>query len=101
METDEVVVNRDSAKKKIGEEEDRSGSKHISDPGTSSTTLGDSDLACLRKKFPFLAEFSDEFIRSRPTETLLKMETTSIKMKELEKGRDIDDVLTFQFLRYQ
>ncbi len=30
METDEVVVNRDSAKKKIGEEEDRSGSKHIS-----------------------------------------------------------------------
>jgi hypothetical protein len=94
METDEVVVNRDSAKKKIGEEEDRSGSKHISDPGTSSTTLGDSDLACLRKKFPFLAEFSDEFIRSRPTETLLKMETTSIKMKELEKGRDIDDKLS-------
>jgi hypothetical protein len=94
METEEVVISRSSMKQKIVEEEDRSGSRRISDLGTTSTSLGDSDLACLRKKFSFLAKFSDEFVRSRPTETLLKMETTSIKMKELEKGRDIDDKLS-------
>jgi hypothetical protein len=94
METENVVISRASMRQKIVEEEDRSGSRRVSDPGTTSTSLGDSDLACLRKKFPFLAEFSDEFVRSRPTETLLKMETTSIKMKELEKGRDIDDKLS-------
>jgi hypothetical protein len=94
METENVVISRVSMRQKIVEEEDRSGSRRVSDPGTTSTSLGDSDLACLRKKFPFLAEFSDEFVRSRPTETLLKMETTSIKMKELEKGRDIDDKLS-------
>jgi len=59
METEEVVISRASMKQKIVEEEDRSGSRRVSDPGTTSTSLGDSDLACLRKKFPFLADFSD------------------------------------------
>jgi hypothetical protein len=67
METEEVLVNRSSTKQKIVEEEDRFGSRSVSDPGTTRTSLGDSDQACLRKKFPFLAEFSDEFVRSRPT----------------------------------
>jgi hypothetical protein len=56
--------------------------------------MSDADLACIRRKFPFLAEFSDEFVRSKPMETLLKIETTSIKIREMDRGRDADDKLS-------
>ena len=36
METEEVVISRASMKQKIVEEEDRSGSRRVSDPGTTS-----------------------------------------------------------------
>ncbi len=64
------------------------------DPGATSLTMTDGDLASLRRKFPFLADFSDHFVRSRPMEALLKIETTSMKMKELERVRDTDDKLS-------
>ena len=49
--------------------------------------MADLDLEGIRAKFPFLREFSDNFVRSQPLETLLKMETTSIKVQEFEKGK--------------
>ena len=45
------------------------------------------DIPAIKKKFAFLAEFSDSFIASHPLETLLKMETTAIKIQEYEKGK--------------
>ena len=45
------------------------------------------DVPAIKKKFAFLAEFTDSFIMSHPLETLLKMETTSIKIQEYEKGK--------------
>jgi len=51
------------------------------------------DLASLRKKFTFLSEFSDAFIRSQRTGDLLKMESTAIKIKLLERSTDHDDKL--------
>ena len=77
----------------LQDEHNRSGSSNNRDPGLIEGHLADSDLAALRRKFPSLSEFSDDFIRSRPTETLFKMESTSIKIKELERGRDIEDKL--------
>jgi hypothetical protein len=64
------------------------------DPGSLGLTMTDSDLASLRRKFPFLAGFSDHFVRSRPMEKLPKIETTSMKMRELEHARDTDDKLS-------
>ena len=45
------------------------------------------DVEAIKAKFPFLKEFSSSFITSYPLETLLKMETTSIKIQEFEKGK--------------
>ena len=46
--------------------------------------MSDADLAFLRKRFPFLSDLSDKFVRSQTTVELLKMETTAMKMKMLE-----------------
>ncbi len=48
------------------------------DPATKTTEMEDSDIACLKRKYPFLAEFSDAFIRSTGPAELKKMESTSI-----------------------
>jgi hypothetical protein len=64
------------------------------DPGIGRTLfMSDQDLAAMRAKFPFLDSFSDTFIRTTPPESLLKMEATTIKMRESERSRDADDKL--------
>jgi len=50
-------------------------------------------LASLRRRHPFLDEYSDELISSTPIETLIKLESTTLKLKALEKTKDIDDRL--------
>ena len=55
--------------------------------------MTDQDLVAMRNKFPFLDGFSDTFIRNTPPESLLKMEATTIKMRDSERGRDADDKL--------
>ncbi len=55
--------------------------------------MSDQDLAAMRAKFPFLEAFSDNFIRSTLPESLLKMEATSIKIRESERSRDADNKL--------
>lgn len=51
------------------------------------------DVASLRKKYTFLADFSDYFIQNTPIGDLMKIETTAIKIKEMEKNKDADDRL--------
>jgi hypothetical protein len=64
------------------------------DPGSKRVLyMSDQDMLAMRAKFPFLREFSDNFIRSTPPESLLKMEATTIKMRESERSRDADDKL--------
>jgi hypothetical protein len=85
-----VIATRSEALNFIQDERSRSGAAPeptrviIPDPGNSATVLADSDLAALRMKMPFLRDFTDAFIRSTKPECLLKMEATSMKMKELE-----------------
>ena len=93
MQSAEIESYTTSARQLLRDETSRSGGRTVKDPATSTEKLSDSDLAALRRRFPFLGDFSDDFIRSRPTEAILKMETTSIKMRELERGRDADDKL--------
>ncbi len=66
----------------------------VPDPGSASnTSITDGDLAAMRAKFPFLRDFSDNFIRSTKPDSILKMETTTMKMKESERTRDADERL--------
>ncbi len=55
--------------------------------------MSDQDLAAMRAKLPFLDGFTDTFIRTALQESLLKMEATTIKMRESERSRDADDKL--------
>lgn len=58
------------------------------DPALSRGSLVDSkDVEAIKLKFPFLRDFSSSFISSHPLETLLRMETTAIKIQEFEKGK--------------
>ena len=61
--------------------------------GRRENTMSDGDLACLRRKFPFLADLSDRFVRSQTTGELLKMEATAMKLKMMEQSRDYEDRL--------
>jgi hypothetical protein len=47
----------------------------------------DNDIASLRKKFSFLKDFSDSFIKNTPLDVLLKTETTALKIKEYERNK--------------
>jgi hypothetical protein len=66
----------------------------VSDPGSATiSSITDGDLAAMRAKFPFLRDFSDNFIRTTKPDSILKMETTTMKMKESERTRDADERL--------
>jgi len=63
------------------------------DPSRRGGVMSDSDIASLKKKHAFLSEFSDFFIRNTPVGDLMKIQSTSMKMKEMEKSKDADDKL--------
>ncbi len=82
----------------LEDEEDRSGHASSGQQGENKksghhSSLLDGDLASLKRKFPWLADFSDTFIRGQSKEALLKMETTSMKMKMMERKQDFDENL--------
>ena len=58
-----------------------------------SSALSDQDVAALKEGFPFLADFSDDFIRHTPRGDLMKIQSTAHKMREAENGKDADDKL--------
>jgi hypothetical protein len=92
MDKDEIAATKAQARGFLQDEVAHSG--RVADPGAASATMTNDDISSLRRKFPFLQDFSDNFIRSRPMESLLKIETTSMKIRELERTRDTDDKLS-------
>ena len=56
--------------------------------------MRDEDLAHLKRKFPFLAGFSDHFLKTHPLDRLVKLESAQRKIKELERSKDAKDRLT-------
>jgi hypothetical protein len=80
-----------NARDGINDEAARSGTR---DPAeVSHNVISDSDVAALRSKFPFLKDFSDNFIRSNKPDSLMKLETANMKLKEAERTKDADDKL--------
>jgi hypothetical protein len=90
MEQHELEDEIQHAASLIEEEAVRSRS-HYAAPRSSSIT--DDDISSLRRKHAFLADFSDEFIRGTPIGDLMKIESTALKMKEMERSKDADDRL--------
>ena len=51
------------------------------------------NLLNLKRKFPFLNQYSDEFILASGPLTLIKAETASRKLQEFDRGRKAEDKL--------
>jgi hypothetical protein len=73
----------------------RAGFSRIPDPGSSNNQgrISADDASILKAKFPFLKDYSDEYIQTTPLDALIRAETTAFKLKEMEKGANIDDML--------
>jgi len=103
LDVEELSETRRSAAEYMDEEDDflstaGDSRRRPSDPGAvhsrSSGTIGAQDLATLKLRFPRLKEFSDEFLRARTMEELLKIESTSMKLKDAERRGDVEDKLS-------
>ena len=66
-----------------------------SDPGSScSSKISAEDLKVMREKFPQLNDFSEQFLQSRTLEELLRIESTSLRIRDSEKARETEERLT-------
>jgi hypothetical protein len=61
------------------------------DPGADQPAT--TDLDCIKKKFSFLAKYTDEFISKNGLDTIIKLESTALRLKEAEKGRATEEKL--------
>jgi hypothetical protein len=62
------------------------------DPGADQPS--NPDLGSIKKKFCFLAEYSDEFISKNGLDTIIvKLKSTALRLKEAEKGRGTEEKL--------
>ena len=90
LEEEVLTANLNRARADFQDEHIRSKAGFNSNPDPASRSYGGGsgisaeDLVSLRKKFKFLEDFSDQFIRSTPYEALLKTETTALKLSEYE-----------------
>jgi len=50
-------------------------------------------LLVLKDKFSFLSDFSDEFLRGRSIDEILRIESTSIRIRDAERSRETEDRL--------
>jgi hypothetical protein len=61
------------------------------DPGADQPS--NPDLGSIKRKFSFLAEYTDEFITKNGLDTIIKLESTALRLKEAEKGRATEEKL--------
>ena len=54
----------------------------LPDPVNTGARISPADLAVVRDKFPMLNEFSTEFLRDRTIDELLRIESTSMRIKD-------------------
>jgi hypothetical protein len=92
LEDEELQEALDEARANLEDETTRTRagfSGECRDPGrpVGGDRLNLADVPAIKKKFAFLAEFTDSFIMSHPLETLLKMETTPSRYRSMRKER--------------
>ena len=74
--------------------EEQTRQQHLQDPATRRAVLDSTHLDSLKKRHAFLNEYDDDILASTPLETLLKLESTSIKLHNLERGNNVDEKLS-------
>jgi hypothetical protein len=85
-----VLIDEENVRSQLGSRRQQVDSPRQQQGGNFMT---DEDVFQLRKKHPFLIDFSDTFIKNTPLADLLKIECTAMKMKEIERAKDADDKL--------
>jgi hypothetical protein len=66
----------------------------FADPATSqSNRISPEDLRVMREKFPMLNDFSEQFLQSRTLDELLRIESTSLRIKDAERARETEEKL--------
>ena len=77
------------------DEADRAGnsSNFTPDPSTPRGSCLGMGLENLKRKFSFLSEYTDEFIKATGVDVLIKAETASRKLQKLDKERKAEDKL--------
>ena len=77
------------------DEADRAGnsSNFTPDPSTPRGSCLGIGLENLKRKFSFLSEYTDEFIKATGVDVLIKAETASRKLQKLDKERKAEDKL--------
>jgi hypothetical protein len=61
--------------------------------GGGSGRISAADLNVLKEKFPQLCDFSTEFLQSRTMDELLRIASTSLRIKDAERARETEDRL--------
>jgi hypothetical protein len=61
------------------------------DPGADQPA--NTDLESIKKKFSLLSEYTDQFISKNGLDTIIKLESTALRLKEAEKGRATEEKL--------
>jgi len=56
--------------------------------------ISPADLAFPKDKFPMLSEFSEAFLQDRTVDELLRLESTSIRIRDSERARETEDRLS-------
>ena len=96
LEEEDLSSNLTSARDTMREETIRSRQPTTArDPASSSTALRATDLEAMKRKFPFLLEYSDEFIRDTGVHILIKAETASRKLQDMDRSKKAEDKLFF------
>jgi hypothetical protein len=66
----------------------------LPDPGTSGQQrISQEDLRVMRDKFPMLNDFSESFLQSRTLDELLRIESTSLRIRDAERAREAEERL--------
>ena len=63
------------------------------DPYLPPNRISQQDLAVFKERFPMLQEFSDSFLQSRTMDELLRIESTSLRIKDVERSKETEERL--------
>ncbi len=55
--------------------------------------ISQEDLKVMRDKFPMLNDFSEHFLQSRTLDELLRIESTSLRIRDAERAREAEERL--------
>ena len=95
LDADSLEAMISEARASVEDERDRTrvGFSNCADPADTSMQSWGRGLERLKQQFPFLAEYSDEFIKDTGVDVLIKAETAARKLQKWDKDKKAEDKL--------